>query len=63
MIMTNFARINLATKNPRDIHLYTIDARKGMFSGTVDVEARNRDQAARIAMRHGFEVLSVNMVG
>jgi hypothetical protein len=54
-----YPRIN----TPNSTHLYTLTVIKDNVRGSVDVEARNRDQAARIAQRAGYEVHDVNMVG
>lgn len=55
-----------ATPTPtRYKHLYAVAIRKGMTEQTVDIEANNRDQAARKAIKQlgADEVLWVNMVG
>jgi hypothetical protein len=47
--------------NRKSKHSYEIQAdQKG---GYVTVDANNRSQAAKIAEKAGFKVLSVNMVG
>lgn len=47
-------------KMPNTKHLYrlTVDGRRSL-----DVEANNRDQAARIAESYGYEVHDCNMIG
>lgn len=49
--------------NGRTSHLYTVGVSKDGATGQIDVEANNRDQAARVAERNGYEVRDVNMVG
>lgn len=50
-------------------HLYAVECEhrvanpKGQAHPVIEVYANNRDQAARIAKRAGFEVRSVNMIG
>lgn len=53
-------RINM----PGAKHLYDIEVRdiEGTTK-TIEVEANNRNQAARVARDRGYEVCSVNMTG
>lgn len=44
-------------------HLYEIGVGKDGLIGTIEVDAHNRAQAARIAERNGYEVRDVNMTG
>lgn len=46
-------------------HLYAVEVTTdgGTTRKTIDVEATNRDQAARKMAKDGFEVCSVNMIG
>lgn len=45
-------------------HLYSIEVKlKDGTKGQVDVEGNNRNQAASLAKKAGYEVCSVNMVG
>lgn len=45
-------------------HLYDVETTgKDGERIIIQVEANNRDQAARIAVKAGYEVRSVNMVG
>lgn len=48
---------------PNTTHLYEIEVNKGDVHGSIDVEANNRMQAARLTQKAGYEVMSVNMVG
>ena len=46
-------------KHSYDVEVITLDGARRTF----DIHASNRDQAARIAERAGYEVASVNMTG
>jgi hypothetical protein len=48
---------------PGTEHLYAIGHGRDRHEGTVQVEANNRNQAASIARKAGYEVRDVNMVG
>jgi hypothetical protein len=50
------------TKTVAD-HLYAVEVRKYDTRMTIDVVAKNRDQAARKMERCKWEVCSVNMIG
>ncbi len=58
-VMLPYQRIDL--KETR--HLYRVGVRVAGVEGQIDVEATNRDQAARISERQGYEVCDVNMIG
>lgn len=45
------------------MHLYRIEIRRGDETKIVDIEAKNRTQAASIARKGGWEVCWVNMIG
>lgn len=45
------------------MHLYQIEIRKGGEYKIVEVEARNRNQAASKVSKDGWEVMWVNMIG
>lgn len=51
--MTRIGNFKTAT------HLYEL----GTDKGSIQVDARTRDQAANIAKRAGYQVRDVNMVG
>jgi hypothetical protein len=53
-------------KTPNAKHLYDVEVQLGEDYRTrkiIEVEANNRDQAARLAKKAGYEPCSVNMIG
>jgi hypothetical protein len=59
--MSNITR---EIKNAAMTHTYDVSVltKEGSF-GTWEIDAKNRDQAVRIAEREGAQVRSVNMIG
>ena len=55
--------ITTRINTPDTEHLYEIETEEEGTPIIVEVEANNRNQAARIAREHGYAVRSVNMTG
>lgn len=58
-ILTRFVARKVRINTPNTQHLYSLGTQKG----TIEVEANNRAQAARIADRQGYIVNDCNMIG
>jgi hypothetical protein len=52
---------NIRLGDPKAKHSYEIQIAKPYV--TIKVDANNRSQAARIAAKAGYPILSVNMIG
>jgi hypothetical protein len=52
--------MNVRIGNQKSAHLYEIQVKSNQ---SILVDANNRNQAARIAEKAGYRVMSVNMIG
>ncbi len=49
--------------NTAATHLYSVGVKKNGQRLTIEIDANNRTQAASIAVKAGYEVCDMNMVG